>query len=231
MWWKMKVYLLGQFWGRGGNCYFSPQRPAGEDSQWGSPRTVPCTVAGGNGSPTAPVAQSLSSPRVSSSFPEAGSSFPHGSHPCGGGRRRQHPLTPTRRSPAEEALGSVGLLARLAQCSHGWRLLWSSPSGLEEETSLPQSTPARTKFPVSSSAVPQNKGRGRCEVSQELKGKARSWNWKPRAIQRLTLLAGDQWEPWQEHTGEPLPATRRLLTPMLLLGWAAASPATGQRGY
>jgi len=32
------------------------------------------------------------------------------------------------------------------------------------------------QIPVSSSAVPQNTGRGRCEVSQELKAKARSWN-------------------------------------------------------
>lgn len=117
--------------------------------------------------------------------------------------------------------------------SHGWRLLWSSPSGLEENTSLPQGTPARTKFPISSSAAPQNTGRGRCGVSQELKGKARSWNWRPRAIRRVTLLAGDQWEPWQEHTGEPLPARRRPLTPRcswagLLLPQLLAKGATSE---
>lgn len=37
------------------------------------------------------------------------------------------------------------------------------------------------QIPVSSSAVPQNTGRGRCGVSQELKGKARSWNWRAKS--------------------------------------------------
>lgn len=132
---------------------------------------------------------------------------------------------------AEAAPSSTWLSASPAQCSHGWRLLQPSPSGLEEKISLPQSNPVHAKFPSAALQSPKIREEEGVEWAKSWKESPETGTGGLRVIRRLTLLAGDQWEPWQEHRGEPLPTSRRLLTPTLLPGWAAASPTMGQRGY
>lgn len=82
--------------------------------------------------------------------------------------------TPRPGRQVEEALGSMRLSAKPTQHSQGRKLLRPSSSGLE--TSLPQSNPAHAKFP--SAALQSPKICDKEGVSQELKGKARSWNWR-----------------------------------------------------
>lgn len=94
-------------------------------------------------------------------------------------------------------------------------------AGLEEKLSPPQSSPAHAKFLSAALQSPEMWEEERSGESQELRGKARSRTGELRAIRRLSLLAGDQQELWQEQRRalSSREGTSRRLVPLTWQHW------------